>query len=153
MIVRRLWPVSSGWQSSVTELERMRRDVERLFESLGGTSAAWPEAGVFPPVNVTQDADNYYVRAELPGVKASDLEVTTARNTLSLGGRRTVLPEAEKVSYHRCERAEGEFRRTITLPGEFSAQKIEARHVNGILTVTLPKAEAAKPKQISVKTA
>jgi len=151
-MLERFWTPGMGLAGSFAELDRMRREMERLLGGLSGSGGVWGRtAGVFPPVNVTQDADNYYVRAELPGVKAADLEVTANRNTLAIAGRRTATREDEKVSYHRCERTEGSFRRSVTLPGELNAGKIEARHVNGILTVTIPKAEEAKPKQITVR--
>ncbi|MGC4063997.1 MAG: Hsp20/alpha crystallin family protein [Polyangiaceae bacterium] len=70
---------------------------------------------------------------------------------LALSGKRKIAQENERASYHRKERAEGEFSRTVTLPTEFDAARVEARFKDGILTVTLPKAEAAKPRQIVVK--
>jgi HSP20 family protein len=126
----------------------MRREMDRLLEGMVGQG---PGAGVFPPVNVSQDVDNYYLRAELPGVPADKLEVTTTRNAIVVAGAREFPRTDERVSFHRRERPEGSFRRTVTLPGEFDASRIEARQVNGVLTVTLPKAEAQKPRQIPVK--
>ena len=150
-MLERFWTPRFGLESSFAELDRMRRDMERLFEGLSGSGSLWPaRAGVFPPVNVAQDHENYYIRAELPGLKAGDIEVTTNHSSLGIAGKRAV-PRDDKVSYHRCERPEGEFRRSVTLPGEFQAAKIDARHVNGVLTITLPKAEATKPNQIAVK--
>ena len=150
-MLERFWTPRVGLGSSFAEFDRMRRDMERLLESFTGSTSHWDStAGVFPAVNVTQDRDNYYIRAELPGVKAETLEVTANRTTVALAGKRSFHRE-EKASYHRCERPEGVFRRSVTLPGEFQANMIEARHVNGVLTITLPKAEEAKPKQISVK--
>jgi HSP20 family protein len=150
-MLERFWTPRFGLESSFTELDRMRRDMERLFDGLAGSGSPWAgRSGVFPPVNVTQDHESYYIRAELPGLKASDIEVTTDRNTLGIAGKRAV-PRDAQVSYHRCERLEGEFRRSVTLPGEFQAAKVDARYVNGVLTITLPKAEATKPKQITVK--
>jgi HSP20 family protein len=126
----------------------MRREMDRLFDSFAGRSTT---SGVFPPVNVSQDADNYYVRAELPGIAADRLEVTTARNGVTIAGARELPREDERQSFHRRERPQGAFRRSVSLPGEFQANLIEARHVNGVLTITLPKAESAKPRQIAVK--
>ncbi len=109
-------------------------------------------AGVFPPMNVTQDDDNFYVRAEVPGIKANEISISAVRNRISLSGRREIPAEHERVSYHRKERAEGSFNRTVTLPTEVDAQRVEARYADGILTLTLPKAEEAKPRQITVRT-
>ncbi|HEY3354826.1 MAG TPA: Hsp20/alpha crystallin family protein [Polyangia bacterium] len=144
----RFWPSYPGWSSPFTELERMRREMDRLLDTYAGRA---PTAGVFPPVNVSQDADNYYVRAELPGVTADTLEVTTSHHAVAIAGSRQQPREEERQSFHRRERPQGAFHRTVTLPGEFQASKIEARQINGILTITLPKAEAAKPRQIPVQ--
>jgi len=119
----------------------------RVLDSVANNEVS---AGVFPPVNISQDDDNYYVRAELPGIKAADLSVTALRNRVSITGRRVISKEGEKVSYHRKERAEGEFSRSITLPGEVASNKVEARYADGVLQLTLPKAEEAKPRQIAV---
>jgi HSP20 family protein len=151
MLFRRSWPDDTGYYSTFTELDRMRREMDRLFDAVAGYTPR-AQAGLWPAVNVSHDRDNYYVRAEIPGVKASDLEVTTTRNALSLGGKRTFVREEEKASFHRREREEGSFRRTITLPGEVDGARVEARYTDGVLEITLPKAEAAKPKQIPVKT-
>jgi len=121
----------------------------RVFDSMVGNDVS---PGVFPPLNVTQDSDNYYVRAELPGIKAADISVTALRNRVSIAGKREISKEAEKASYHRRERAEGEFSRTVTLPSEVAADKVEARYLDGILQLTLPKAEETKPRQIAVAT-
>jgi len=119
----------------------------RVFDSVVGNDVS---PGVFPPMNVTQDEDNYYVRAELPGIKAADLSVTALRNRVSIAGKREISKEGEKTSYHRKERAEGEFSRTVSLPGDVAADKVEARYADGILQLTLPKAEETKPRQIAV---
>jgi len=147
-MMERFWPGYSGWSSPFTELERMRREMDRLFETVAGHT---PTAGVFPLVNVTQDPECYYIRAELPGVQADRIEVTAAHNSVAISGTRERPREDEKVSYHRRERPEGAFRRTVTLPGDFDSGKIEARHVDGVLMLSLPKAAASRPKQIPVK--
>jgi len=119
----------------------------RVFDSVTGHEGS---SGVFPPLNITQDNDSYYVRAELPGIKTADLSITALRNRVTIAGRREISREGEKVSYHRKERAEGEFSRTITLPGDVAADKVEARYTDGVLELTLPKAEESKPRQIAV---
>jgi HSP20 family protein len=101
-------------------------------------------------MNVSQDNDNFYLRAELPGIRVADLSVTALRNRVSIAGKREIPQESDRVSYHRKERAEGEFSRTVTLPGEVAADKVEARYADGVLQLTLPKAEETKPRQIAV---
>ena len=107
---------------------------------------------MFPLVNVTEGGDNYYVRAELPGIKAEDLDISVTGNSLSIAGERRIRAEDEKANYHRREREAGKFSRVISLPAQVDTAKVEASCVDGILTVVLPKSEAAKPKQITVKT-
>ena len=103
-------------------------------------------------MNITQDDDNFYLRAEVPGIKPGELSISALRNRVSISGRREIPREHDRVSYHRKERPEGAFNRTVTLPTEVDAERVEARYADGILTLTLPKAEQAKPRQIAVRT-
>ena len=152
MIIRRFsdWP-TSDWRSPFDELERMRRDLDRLAGEFPGSVFRLPTAGVFPLVNVTEDQNNYYVRAELPGVKADELDISVTGETLTLSGERNLPEESEKASYHRREREAGSFSRVISLPTRLDVDKVNAHAEDGVLTVVLPKAESAKPRQISVK--
>jgi HSP20 family protein len=102
-------------------------------------------------MNVTEDKDNYYVRAELPGLKADDLDISVTGDTLSISGERKISVEDEQAQYHRREREAGKFSRIVTLPAQMDTGKAEAHCTDGILTVVLPKAEAVKPRQIAVK--
>jgi HSP20 family protein len=153
MIWRRItgfptWDLTSRFD----ELERMRRDMDRLSEGLARGISKEPMAGVFPLMNVSEDKDNYYVRAELPGLKANDLDISVTGDTLSISGERKIPAEDEKAQYHRREREAGKFSRIVSLPAQIDTGKVEARCSDGVLTVVLPRAEAAKPKQIAVKT-
>ncbi len=152
MIIRRIggWPTGE-WRSPFGELDRMRREMDRLSEALTGPLFREPLAGVFPLMNVTEDPDNYYVRAELPGIKAEELNISITGTSLTVSGERTIPPENEKARYHRREREAGKFSRVVSLPSQVDTSKVEARCVDGVLTVVLPKAETAKPKQIAVK--
>jgi HSP20 family protein len=109
-------------------------------------------AGVFPPLNVTQDDNNFYMRAEIPGIDPKQLSITALRNRVTVAGKREIAREHERVSYHRKERAEGSFNRTVTLPTFIDAERVDANYADGILAITLPKAEEAKPRQIAVRT-
>jgi HSP20 family protein len=151
MIIRRFydWPGESG----ASELNRMRSEMEALFGRLSEALPGGFGAGVFPLINVSEDRDSLYVRAELPGIKADEIEISATGNSLSIAGERKVAAENEVGSYHRREREAGVFRRTIQLPNDIESDKVEARYANGILTVTLPRAEVSKPKQITVKPA
>jgi HSP20 family protein len=112
-----------------------------------------PVAGVFPLMNVTEDNDNYYIRAELPGIKTDVLDISVTGESLTLSGERKIPPEDETATYHRREREAGKFSRIISFPGQVDTGKVDARSADGILTVVLPKAEAAKPRQITIKVA
>jgi HSP20 family protein len=152
MILRRLndWPTWE-WKSPFQEMEWMRRQMDRILGAVQGGYAVGPSAGVFPLTNVGEDDDAYYVRAELPGIKSDDLEISITGNKLSISGERKIPSEGENVKYHRREREAGNFSRLITLSGPVDAAKVEAHAGNGVLTIVLPKAESAKPKQITVK--
>ena len=98
--------------------------------------------GVFPLINVTEDNDNYYTRAELPGIKAEDLNISVTKDSLTLSGERKMAAEDDTATYHRRERDVGTFNRIITLPGRIDTDKVEAQSRDGVLTVTLAKAAA-----------
>ena len=151
MIIRRVWPARPTFEGSPHDYDAIRREFLRALDMFTGEPRPSP-SGVFPPINVTQDADRFHVRAELPGVVASELSISALRNRLSISGKREIAREHERASYHRRERPEGTFNRTLTLPMPVDADRIEARYADGILTLTLPKAEDAKPRQIVVKT-
>lgn len=152
MLFRRAsnWP-TWGWTSPFEEVEGMRRQMDWLSEGLSRGLFEKPAAGIFPLINLTEDKDNYYVRAELPGLKADKLDLSVTGDTLSIGGERKLPVEDEKAQYHRREREAGTFNRIVSLPAQIDADKVGASCADGILTVTLPKAEAVKPKQIAVK--
>jgi HSP20 family protein len=152
MLVRRVWPSRPTFDSSSTDFDSVRREMLRLLDSVAGDTFGDVGAGVFPPMNITQDNDNIYVRAEVPGVKPDQLSISAIRNRVSLAGKREIQREHDRVSYHRKERPEGSFNRTVTLPAEVNADKVDAKYSDGILTVTLPKAEETKPRQIKVRT-
>jgi len=152
VLVRRVWPSRPTFESPFADFDQLRQQLLRLFDSVGENAVGSVEAGVFPPINITQDNDSIYVRAEVPGINANDLEISAQGRRLSISGKRAIAKESDRASYHRKERAEGEFNRTVALPSEFEVAKVDARYKNGILTVTLPKAEVAKPRQIQVKT-
>ena len=148
MLVRRVWPSRPTFDSPFDDFDQVRREMLRLLDS----SIRDQSAGVFPPVNITQDDDNFYLRAEVPGIKPNELSISAVRNRVSLAGKREIQPEHDRVSYHRKERAEGSFDRTVTMPTEVDADRVDARYADGILTLTLPKAEETKPRQITVRT-
>jgi HSP20 family protein len=151
MIYRRLFDLPT-WRlrNPFDELERMRSQMDRVLEGYTGSPALRPSAGVFPAVNLTEDGDRYYVRAELPGIKAEDLDIQVTGRNLTISGERVMAPDVEGARYHRREREGGNFSRVIALPGDVDADKVEAHLTNGILTVSVAKSEAAKPRKITI---
>jgi HSP20 family protein len=152
MLSRRGTPERGGWQSPFGDLDRVRRDVLQLYDAFSRDPFPDLPAGVFPPMNVTQDEENFYVRAQLPGIKVDELSITSDRNRISISGKRTIPDERDRVSYHRREREDGLFNRSVSVTAPFDTAKVEARYRDGMLTIVLPKAEEAKPRQIPVKT-
>ena len=129
----------------------VRREMERLFDGFASL-ADFHGAGVFPALNVSETSDAIVVRAELPGFDPEKLDVTVENNTLTLAGSRERQGNAEGVSYHRREREWGAFRRSVTIPTRVAGDKVRATYTDGILTVEMPKAAEARPKQITVQT-
>ncbi len=133
------------------DFEHMRREMNRLAEGFRSGLPNFSNAGVFPLTNVSEDINNYYVRAELPGMNTEDIEISATDSSLSISGQRIIPREGDNVRYHRREREAGKFSRMISLPGSVDTDKVRASFTDGILTIVLPKSEAMKPKQIEVK--
>jgi HSP20 family protein len=144
------WP-AFYWGSPFGEIERLKRQMDLLSKGVAGGLFREPSAGVFPLINVTEDKDGYHVRAELPGIKSDELEISVTGDTLSISGERKIAEEKGDVKYHRREREAGKFSRIVNLPSQIDTGKVEAKCVDGLLSIVLPKAEAAKQKQIVVK--
>jgi len=130
----------------------LRDELDRLFEgSLGELSRTSQLLGVWnPAVDLYEDKDNVIVKAELPGLKREDIEVSLHDGALSISGERKAEEKVENAEVRRTERFVGRFQRTITLPASVKGDKVGAQYKDGVLTVTLPKAEEAKPRQIQV---
>jgi HSP20 family protein len=141
-----------SWES-FREMDQLRREMDRLWERASGPERYRRRAGVFPLLNLSEDKDHVYVRAELAGVKPEDIDITLEDNKLVLRGERKIPAEEKVVGYHRREREAGSFRRVVRLPERLDPAKVEAIFKEGILTITLAKPEEVKPKQITVKTA
>jgi HSP20 family protein len=135
------------------ELEQLQRRMDRLFQGGFGLERSPWRVGVYPLVNISEDRDHIYVRAELPGVKAADLEITIQDHNLILRGERKIPTEEKQVNYHRRERESGFFRRVVALPARIQPDKVEATCKDGILTISLAKPEEIKPRKIEVKVA
>lgn len=133
-------------------LMRLQDEMNRLFEGFFEDMPAQRTfAAGYPGVNLWEDGNNAYVEAEMPGLGMDDIEVLVTGNEVTINGDRKIAEQAN-ASYHRRERASGRFSRTLTLPWEIDADKVEARLADGVLTVKLPKCESCKPKKVKLLT-
>ena len=146
----------SSWQT----LEALRRELDRVFDEAGTRNEPFfrtaflpgRAARRYPLTNLYEDKEAVYLEALAPGVDPATLDVSVAGNTLSITGeKRRVAGDVKPEAFHRSERATGKFVRHIQLPVEVDDNKVQADYKNGLLTVTLHKAEKAKPKQIAVQ--
>ena len=127
-------------------LDRLHREMNRLFSSadVGGF------ADRFPALNVWTGEGSIVVETDLPGVSPADLEITVLDDVLTIRGERKAPDLKEGEVLHRHERDYGSFERTVQLPGEVDTARVEARHDRGVLTITLPRAEATRPRKVKV---
>ncbi len=135
----------------VRHLLTLQEELER-FQRNPGFSLGPSGYGAFPAVNIFDERDGTVVIAEIPGVEPEALNVAGQGNTLTISGERPRETAADSVAYHRRERPFGEFSRSIQLPEPLDLAKATASCAAGVLTVRIPKAETAKPRQISVQT-
>jgi HSP20 family protein len=133
------------------QLDRLQNEVNRLFDDFFGKRPFPSRVGVFPPINVSEDGENLYATAELPGVQAEEIDITIEEESLLIKGQRRVSSEDEGASFHRREREGGAFNRKISLPTRIAPNKVTATTKDGILRITLPKAEEVKPRKIDIK--
>jgi len=128
----------------------LRREMDELYDRFGGFAPTLAARSAFPAVNLYETDDAYVLTAEVPGLAPEELEISLEGSTVTLSGERKVAPE-EGASVHRSERPSGAFRRAFDLPVPIDAEKAEAVHRHGVLTLRLPKAPEHRPRQISVK--
>lgn len=133
-------------------LSRLRDELNRAFFDPEFDAGLY-EGSWLPAVDVNEDKDKITVKAELPGMKKEDIDVSLHENTLILSGEKKCETEDKKGDVYRSERCYGRFQRAIQLPWSVEHSKIDASYRDGVLTVQLPKSETAKPKQIDVKVA
>lgn len=131
--------------------DEMNRFVDRVFSN-GDT----PETSLFkgawaPAVDISEDSDNFYLEIELPGMDKDSVKVQYEEGLLTISGEKKSEREDKKVNYHRVERNYGRFERSFRVPSRILGDKVDANFSNGVLQVTLPKADEVKPKQIDVK--
>jgi HSP20 family protein len=142
------------------DLEALRQEIDRAFEGFGAGQEPSPQVAFlpgrgprrYPLINLLEDRDHLYIEALTPGVDPQSLNVTVMQNRLTVSGEKTrIAGEVKPEAFHRSERASGKFVRTVDLPVEVDEGAIQAEYKNGLLVVTITKAEKAKPRQINVE--
>ena len=145
-------PDLMGWTNG-TRLSDLRDEIDRLFESplaevarASQLLSAWT-----PPLDLYEDKDNFVVTVELPGMKKDEIQINLHDGSLSVSGERRTDEKFDNSEVCRAERFIGRFQRSIPLPAPVDTDKVKAQYSDGVLTVTLPKTEEAKPRQINVQ--
>lgn len=128
-------------------LNRWRRELDQNFESYAG------EASFTPAVDIHEEAKQFVVRADLPGVKPADIEITAEKGVLTLRGARNFEQNADDGHYSRIERVRGKFVRTFSLPENVATDDIKAQFKDGVLELTIPKIAKPEPRRIEVRAA
>jgi len=135
------------------DLVTAQRDFDRLFREAFSSQSGETELSTrswAPPVDIYETEDAIVLKAELPGVDPKEVEVRVEDNTLYLKGERKFEKEVKEQNYHRVERSYGSFARSFSLPNSISTDKVKAEFKDGLLTLTMPKREEAKPKTIKI---
>ncbi|MCX8057817.1 MAG: Hsp20/alpha crystallin family protein [Spirochaetes bacterium] len=133
--------------SPFKELEDLKNEIDKFFN--------WdydsPIKLNAPAIDIEQDENNFYIKADIPGLTKDDIEIELKDGMLTLRGEKKVEKEEKKKECFRKERWEGKFERTISLPDYIDTEKAEATYNNGVLEITLPKKEEKKPKKLTLK--
>jgi HSP20 family protein len=138
-------PFQRGWDP----FRELHREVGRLIVSLDPFQSASRLQG-YPPLNVFDGGDRYLMSVQLPGMTAADIELTIAGETITIRGERRRPEGVKDDSYRRQERPMGRWMRSVTLPDRVESGQVAASFADGILTVSIPKAEEARPRRITV---
>jgi HSP20 family protein len=143
----------SRW-SPVTDLSSefatMQREIDRMFDRFRG-GAVDSSADLWPTVDIVENDNDFVVNVELPGVRKEDVKITVNDGVLTVKGEKKQERELKEDQYRRLERSFGAFERSFTLPTTAQSERIGANYNNGVLMITIPKAEQAKPREIEVK--
>ena len=133
-------------------LTRLHGEMDDLFDSFfRGLDRPFAGYKAWPAIDVAEEKDAIVVRAEIPGCKAEDIDISVYGNTLTISGEKKLSEEKKEKGYYHVESTYGSFRRELTLPTDVDRDKIDATCKDGVLSITLPKAEKAKTVKIKVK--
>jgi HSP20 family protein len=148
-LIRYQSPELNPW-SAFDRLPSLRDELNRLFDFALPTRDSGLFSGWTPALDVFDEKDNFVVKAELPGMKKEDIDINVHNGVLTISGERKHDTEKKEGQTFRSERYFGRFQRSLTLPAAVDVQKVKASYKDGVLTIDLPKAEEAKPKQIAI---
>lgn len=137
------------------ELNNLRREIDEAFRGAGmsrpfGQSFLSPTVPRFPMVNCSEDQEHVYIQALVPGVDPKDLDLSVLRNTVTINGQRKAFEPRQGQIVHRTELGSGKFSRTVELPVDIDANRVSAQCKDGIMQITLAKAEHAKPRKVEI---
>ena len=148
------WRPRDLWQDPFRDLETIQNEMNKLFDS---SLVGWRDrdAGLLegvwnPAVDIYDSKDNVMVKADIPGMKKDEIDVSVHRDTLIIKGEKKREKETKESDFVRTERYYGSFNRAIRLPSEVQADKVNAAYKNGVLELVLPKKEESKPKQLKI---
>jgi HSP20 family protein len=133
------------------DLARLHRDMDDLFGSFFGDWPVLSHRTVWPAIDIADSENEIVVKAEVPGCKAEDINISVHGNTLTISGEKKAEEEKKEKGYYHLERSYGSFRREIGLPNDVEPEKVDASCKNGVLTITLPKSAKAKAVKVKVK--
>ena len=137
------------------EMVEMQRTMDRMFDevnrAVGSTGSDWSSVGKWLSLDVHDNGESFVIQADVPGIHPDNIDVMIHENTLIISGEYNQPEAPEGTKRILNERRFGAFRRSITLPNAVDMDKAEASYDNGVLTLTLPRSENSKPRQISVK--
>jgi HSP20 family protein len=142
------------------DLLNVEREFNRMFNSLGSRfgithkvdiDEEYDNAVWMPLTDISEDSDNFYLKADLPGIKKEDVKISYTDGTISIAGERSQEKETKEKKFHRIERSYGKYYRSFNVPAEIKEDKIKAEFKDGQLTITIPKADEVKPKEIDIK--
>jgi HSP20 family protein len=144
----------------VRDLIDVEREFNKMFNTLGSRfgiahketlDKEYDNAVWMPLTDISEDKDKFYLKADLPGIKKEDVKISYADGTISISGERSQEKETKDKKFHRIERSYGKYYRSFNIPTEIKDDKINAEFKNGQLTITIPKADEVKPKEIDIK--
>ncbi|MCH7517197.1 MAG: Hsp20/alpha crystallin family protein [Bacteroidetes bacterium] len=144
----------------VKDLLDVEREFNRIFNSMGnrfevtrkeGFDEEFDNAVWMPLTDIAEDNDNYYLKVDLPGIKKQDVKISYTDGAISISGERSQEKETKEKKFHRIERSYGKYYRSFNVPTEIKEDKIKAEFKDGQLTITIPKADEVKPKEIDIK--